>query len=128
MQKQWMLLTFLVLGSVTFASAQLQPKSTYPYRLFPKKETFPKPIPHYEAPKTYHYTIPPKQNATVNNHIIALKNPLIYSHNNKQGFDVYKSEIDGMAVLVPDKENRASLGMKVDANNALPYKETPSFK
>lgn len=37
---------------------------------------------------------------------------LIKKGNNGNGFDIYESTVDNMPVLVPDKENLASLGVK----------------
>lgn len=108
---QKVLLTSMILFCGYMGQAQLQPNEKLPYSLIPKKELpFSKPI----EPKTYHL---PERNIVIgapklpNNNVVALSNPLTYVGNNKQGFDVYKSGIDGMPVLMPDKENAASLGI-----------------
>jgi hypothetical protein len=40
--------------------------------------------------------------------------PPVYNGNNGQGFDVYRSQVDNMPILMPDSVNAASLKMKVD--------------
>ncbi|OYU55306.1 MAG: hypothetical protein CFE25_10180 [Chitinophagaceae bacterium BSSC1] len=46
---------------------------------------------------------------------------LKYQSNNGQGFDIYESGIDRMPVLMPDKNNSASLGLNKTENQ-------PSFQ
>jgi hypothetical protein len=41
---------------------------------------------------------------------ITKPSPLNYVDNNGQGFDIYRSGVDNMPVLMPDSANRASLG------------------
>jgi hypothetical protein len=41
--------------------------------------------------------------------------PPVYNGNNGQGFDVYRSQVDNMPILMPDSLNAASLKMKGDA-------------
>jgi hypothetical protein len=40
--------------------------------------------------------------------------PPVYDGNNDQGFDVYRSQIDNMPVLLPDSANAASLKIKTN--------------
>ncbi|MFT4203436.1 MAG: hypothetical protein QM610_05930 [Chitinophagaceae bacterium] len=94
------------------AHAQLQPKGKQPYSLSPKKEKpymYTQPLPQTPVPQNFKVVTPQKQSAAAD--VIVLSNPLTYSHNNGQGFDVYRSNIDGMGVLMPDVANCASLGM-----------------
>lgn len=40
--------------------------------------------------------------------------PPVYNGNNGLGFDIYRSQIDNMPVLLPDSVNAASLKIKID--------------
>lgn len=97
-------------GSSYIGHAQFQQKNKQPFSLFPKTENpYRTPTPLATLPPKLKVVIPKSQSNTGN--AVILNNPLTYAYNNQKGFDVYKSNIDGMPVLMPDKENRASLGM-----------------
>ncbi|PZP50959.1 MAG: hypothetical protein DI598_04405 [Pseudopedobacter saltans] len=116
-----LLLFVTVLEFCTVGYAQLETKPRTPYSLFPKKQ---KPYEPSIKPPVWQQ---PQKNVTIaprvkiqNLGVGILNNPLTYSHNNKRGFDVYKSDIDGMPVAMPDKENTASLGMTPKKTSELP--------
>lgn len=127
-----MLLAFYGIGN-----AQLQPKKELSYQLFPKKEksylTPPSksiiPAPLQKGNPLIIIPSTPSIMQTPNSSVVALQNPFAYSHSNGRGFDVYKSGVDNMPVLMPDKENAASLGMakkeKTNTKTELPEVVVP---
>ncbi len=113
MPNKSILTVMLMLSIVSIGQAQLQPQSKLPHSLFPKKENpYFKPLPKTYTPQLLNKNIViPKTIQAPAPGVVVLANPMNYSHNNGRGFDVYKSNIDGMPVLMPDKNNRESLGI-----------------
>jgi hypothetical protein len=53
----------------------------------------------------------PSKHDSLPNVLKNLNLQLKYKSNNGQGFDIYESGLDGMPILMPDKNNKSSLGM-----------------
>ena len=107
-------LGLLLLSCATIVKAQekkyefkVRPFGKTPYSYTPKDTSLVKVFPGNPL-------LPKQQNNMIierNLAVIKLSNPLTEIGNNGKGMDIYRSQIDGMPVGIPDANNSASLGM-----------------
>jgi hypothetical protein len=115
------LLTLLLIGSTTTVFAQQSPVWATPSYL--PKGAFQDSIKakrfrEEQKKRIERLQILERKHAPVNNmpNGIDTKNgqPIIYDHNNSWGFDIYRSQVDNMPILMPDSENAATLKIKTN--------------
>lgn len=65
-----------------------------------------------KIPRQVYVAQPKQNNLPVTSAVKILPNEMEFAYNNGNGFDVYRSQIDGMQILQPDAANSRSLGIK----------------